>query len=430
MCIIYFLTYKNMTPDNIDQWEKKKSPRERIKEIVDKELADLKMDIQKNNNSNVVQSAHNNPKKQIEKKDTYEVIGGGEIKGEKTKAEEKVEVNPEILKEEMRKDLKTVSSMSSEEIKAELKSYSVEITEKAEDNIIELRKLLNNARNTIAIEDKNSNIIDFHIGTYIQGESKYCTVLAQLDTMTDDEIKDMIQTEEDSDNKISYHVTFPNGDATVISEEELNSWTINKDWENIILNDLPKWDKDVKLITMAYVKTFWTHIVGNWEWQYKAQNKFRKPGEQLYDNQYFEDIKDYSNLPKYSTISVINSDELKRKGFEFKIQTEEEASWIKDRTTRSEATSNGWWATIITLSNDKKVCITATYMYISDWTLIPVGHAMTIRWYDEASEELIISGNEFNNISEIRIPKELFKVLETASPEWTPGVDKTPQPTE
>ena len=186
-----------MTLDNINDQE----TQEPLQEVIQETNEDL-----------------NSLKREIEEGDG---VGTEKIRGKGT--EERIDVNPEILKEEMRKDLKTVSSMSSEEIKAELKSYSVEITEKAEDNIIELRKLLNNARNTIAIEDKNSNIIDFHIGTYIQGESKYCTVLAQLDTMTDDEIKDMIQTEEDSDNKISYHVTFPNGDATVISEEELNS---------------------------------------------------------------------------------------------------------------------------------------------------------------------------------------------------------------
>ena len=36
-----------------------------------------------------------------------------------------------------------------------------------------------------------------------------CSVLAQLDTMSDNEIKDMIQIKEDSDNKLSYYVTFP-----------------------------------------------------------------------------------------------------------------------------------------------------------------------------------------------------------------------------
>jgi hypothetical protein len=109
----------------------------------------------------------------------------------------------------MRKDLKDISMMDSEEIKAELVSYGVEISEENKDNKIKLKNLLINARNIIANEDKNSDIIDFHIGTYTQGKSKYCTVLAQLDTMTDDEIKDMIQIKKDSDNKLSYYVTFP-----------------------------------------------------------------------------------------------------------------------------------------------------------------------------------------------------------------------------
>ena len=109
----------------------------------------------------------------------------------------------------MRKNLRTISLMSYEEIKAELELYGVEIPEEFKNNMNKLKALLNDARNTIAIEDKDSDIVDFHIGTYIQGESKYCSILAQLDTMSNDEIEDMIQIKEDSDNKLSYYVTFP-----------------------------------------------------------------------------------------------------------------------------------------------------------------------------------------------------------------------------
>jgi hypothetical protein len=52
----------------------------------------------------------------------------------------------------------------------------------------------------------------------------------------------MIQTKEDSDNKLSYYITFPkdkwNKSATVkITEEELNSWflTINENWQEKIV---------------------------------------------------------------------------------------------------------------------------------------------------------------------------------------------------
>lgn len=365
-----------------------------------------------------------------DEKETPEV-NSEENGDERTKTRERIEINPEILKEEMRKDLKTVSLMSLEEIETELTSYGVEIPEICKSNIIKLRGLLTDARNTIANEDKNSNIVDFHIGTYIQGKNKYCSVLSQLDTMTDDKIRDMIQIKEDSNNKISYHIRFPNGDTTVITEEELNSWTINEDWQNKVLNDLPKWDKDVRLIIMAYVKIFWTNIIDNWEWQYKAQNRFRAPTEpKLKDNQHFEDIQDYSNLPQYSTIWTLDNDEIKRKGIniDFRTHTANEVSWIEDRVVKTEATRI--WAAIMTFANGKKVCISQGYIYISDWTLIPRWHGMSFRWYDKESEELIVSWSEFNNISEVRIPKELFIFLETASLEWTPGVDKTPQPTE
>lgn len=349
---------------------------------------------------------------------------------------ERIAVNPEILKEEMRKDLKAVSLMNSEEIKAELGSYEVEIPEECKNNIKKLRTLLNNARNTIANEDKNSDIIDFHIGTYTQGKNMCCTVLTQLDTMSDNEIKDMIQIKKDSDNKLSYYVTFPqdkwNDNASVkVTEEELNSWslTINENWHDRILNDLPKGDKDVTLITIAFIKRFWTNIFDNWDRAYKTQNKFRTSTEpKLKDNQHFEDIQDYSNLPLHTTICFLNPDEIRRKGIDFRLQTDEEVSWIENNNIKMKARK--FWASIMSLSNGKKACITKDSIYISDWTLIPNGHAMSFRWYDERSEELIVSWSEFNNISEVRIPRELFIFLETASLEWTPGVDKTPEPTE
>ena len=404
-----------MTLDNINQQEIQNSFDEATQETRES-LDSLKNDI-------------------IEENEKWSGTDKEENWDEKFKTGERIEINPEILKEEMRKDLKDISMMNSEEIKAELVSYGVEISEENKDNKIKLKNLLINARNIIANEDKNSDIIDFHIGTYTQGKSKYCTVLAQLDTMTDDEIKDMIQIKKDSDNKLSYYVTFPqdkwNDNATVkITEEELNSWilTIKENWQDRILDNLPKGDKDVTLITMAFIKRYWNKIIDNWARAYDTQNRFRETAEpKLKDNQYFEDIKDYSNLSKHTTIGLLNPDEIRRKGFDFKIRSEEEVSWIKDKITKMEATLL-WWAAIMTLSNGKKACITGTYMYISDWTLITNGHAMSLRWYDEKTEELIVSGSEFNNISEVRIPKELFIFLETASLEWTPGVDRTPEP--
>ena len=53
---------------------------------------------------------------------------------------------------------------------------------------------------------------------------------------------------------------------------------------------------------------------------------------------------------------------------------------------------------------------------------------MSIRGYDDATGELVISGSEFNNMSEIRIPGELSRYLEAASTAETPGVANTPEP--
>ena len=357
-----------MTTDNIwnkiDNWENPESLEDIIKwieKVTQENLELLKKQISIWNDKNETTATGEKASETDE--------NGIETTVTRERTEERIEVNPKILEKEMSKHLKTVSLMSSEEIKEELESYGVEITEKEENNIISLRKLLNEARNTIANEDKNSDIIDFHIGTFTQYEkSKYCAVLAQLDNMTDDEIRDMIEFKEESN---SYRIIFPNGDYTDITEEALNSWSVTVDWENRILNDLPKGDKDVKLITMAYVQKFWTYIVDNWERQYKVNNKFREATEPKYmDNQYFEDIQDYTKLSEYwiNVVSVLNNDELKRKGFDFIFEPKTDIPRIEDKATKNEAKES---AAITTLSNGKNICITATYMYISDWTLIP-----------------------------------------------------------
>ena len=138
-----------------------------------------------------------------------------------------------------------------------------------------------------------------------------------------------------------------------------------------------------------------------------------------------EMITDYKSL-EGSIVSCLSSDELKRKGFDVKQLKSEDLSWIPNKTDRLLAQmSEGF---VYTLDNGQRACITPIGIFLENGTKFAQKHAMEIRRYDEKTNELLISGNEFNNMSELRIPTELLQFCETASLPGTPGVDKTPDP--
>ena len=85
------------------------------------------------------------------------------------------------------------------------------------------------------------------------------------------------------------------------------------------------------------------------------------------------------------------------------------------------------WATF-ELSNGLKGCIGKGGIQLSNGTRIVGFHALSVRRFDEKTNELVVSQNEFGNLSELRIPIELAKFLETASTPDAPGVKRTPIP--
>ena len=333
-------------------------------------------------------------------------------------------------------NLKDISQMSAEEMVAELQSYGIKPKSLNTESLV---FELTDARRERAIHDVGSNKVDGRIGTFAQNKTGVCTVLAQIGAMKEEEIKQLYVFSEghDFDNPMTaengekyWDIRFPidgeNGQTIRITENEIKSGKIEMEelGQKVTVREFPEGDWDITAITMAFVKRFGSGIVQSGEWAYITRNRFTKPEETKFkDNQYLEKITDYKSL-EGSVIGGLNSDELKRKGFEVKNLQNEDLSWIPNKTNRTIARmSEGF---IYTLQNGLKACVSKHGVFLSDGRKIEQKHAMEIRRYDEQTNELLISGSEFTNISEVRLPVELLQFFETASIPGTPGVSETP----
>ena len=335
------------------------------------------------------------------------------------------------------KTLKDINLMTMEEMLSELQSYGYE----NQDNISErkIKNILAKLRTERTKYDENSDIVDGHIGTYTQGKSYYCSLLAKLDSMDDKQIKDLFVFDEgcDFDNpmlddngekywKIKFPVDIGTEDFVIITEKELQNRavTVLENGNEREVADFPEGDEDVILLTMAYVKRFGTNITDNGAWLFETQKNFTKPDELTeIDNQYLEDLEDFSRITENYALNLLNKDELERKG----ISTDSSSADLSWLSPEQRLNMVEIWGSFV-LSNGIKGCYGKSGILLSDGTKITGFHALSIRGYDEERKEIIISGNDFNNLTETRIPIELAKFLEISSKPNFPGADKTPQP--
>lgn len=296
---------------------------------------------------------------------------------------------------EENKKLKDSTQMSKEEIIAELDTYGI----KQDNNLslVQLRKILNEVRDERSNYDSNSDIVDGHIGTFVQGDNSMCTLLSLLDTMTDEQIKNLYEQKVDDNGKIYYEVTFPrdkeSGHTVIITQEELDNKSITVE-DNDELREVVGFstgDADVTLLEMAYTKRFGTDLFDNGGWINVTKNKILSKNPKRPDfksNKNLENIQDYSKIPQKTTIASLKIDEIADKGLA--IRTE--------------------------LPDGRQALFTTGKIIISDGTEINLDHAMSVRRFDAETNELIVSGNSFNSSSELRLPAELLKYFEMSLP--------------
>ncbi len=291
------------------------------------------------------------------------------------------------------KSLKDVTQMSQNEILEELSSYGIRTSEK--NSTQELKNILNSIREERSNYDINSDITDGHIGTFVQGNNAMCTFLSLIETMSDEQIKELYTQKTDKDGNVYYEVTFPqdkaSGKSVIVTQEELNNKAINIE-ENGKTREVVGFstgDTDVTMLEMAYTKRFGTDLFDNGGWiNVTKNNVMGSPDSEFVANRNLENIKDFSKIPHNTTISALKVEDIFEKGI--MMQTE--------------------------LQDGRFANISASKIFISDGTEINMGHAMSVRGFDKNTNELIISGNSFNSSTETRIPIELMKYFEMSLP--------------
>lgn len=125
-----------------------------------------------------------------------------------------------------------------------------------------LRKAVSIARIERNEVDKNSDKVDFHAGTFNQGDLGSCAMLSQVNGLSDDKLKRIIKEKNDDNGKKYYEVTFPidtnSGISVRVSEEELKNQSIDiaDAGKTHMISGFTRGDADVTLLEMAYVKRF------------------------------------------------------------------------------------------------------------------------------------------------------------------------------
>ncbi len=129
-----------------------------------------------------------------------------------------------------------------------------------EDEKTAYQKQLNN------LNDENSNVVDWHIGTFNQGINGTCSLLAKIINMSDEELREFYTRIED-ENGIYYRFDFPGDNKehpVYVSQEELESGIVKLDETGERVNvGCSEGDYDVTLIEMAYLKRYGDKITRN-----------------------------------------------------------------------------------------------------------------------------------------------------------------------
>jgi len=224
---------------------------EKIKTEGDPKEQDIKAD----DNCNVQEMSEEQKKKIKEqflnKKKTYNIE-----KMQNIQAKPNFEVGaPE------QKDLKMIETMSKEEIIEELQRYDSNFKVEETTTLEVLRKFLQEARSFNIKNDSQSDVIDYHVGTFMQGGHGTCTVLSKINGLSDEALKKIYQEEPEGSG--NYRVTFPldygnEEKSIIITKEELEKGEITI--EGKLLSGFSEGDKDVTLLEMAFMKRFGTYI--------------------------------------------------------------------------------------------------------------------------------------------------------------------------
>ena len=162
--------------------------------------------------------------------------------------------------------LKSLNIMKREEKIAELKTYfpDEEFDSLSDDEIMER---ISAARTSLILYDKGSDDIDYHIGTFFQGNHGSCGLLSQIAQLSDDDLHKIIEKGEDEKGTY-YDVTFPMHyghpeESVRLYEEDVKAdiFRLGEGDNETEIHGFSMGDNTVRLLEMAYAKKFGTKIL-------------------------------------------------------------------------------------------------------------------------------------------------------------------------
>ena len=286
---------------------------------------------------------------------------------------------------EEKKDFKHPSQMSEDEIQNELKNFSW--TEDDYD-LSELRRTRN-------LLDKNSKVIDWHVGTFNQGTFGTCTILATVNGMPDEDLKKLYAQKSDKEGNIYYEVNFPqdNGKKPIkVTQEELENHAIKYKRKEFF--GFSPGDADVSLIEMAYVKRYGSDILFSGE--QPAIVLQRITGNKDAKAYYLNITEDMLINDKVKTIGIANDNQLKQN---------------KNFKDNKLVLSSGETVRLEHSNSDNVENVGDQRLILPDGTVLYDRHSYSVKSYDPKTKELTIV-NPHESSTEIKIPFEVLQLLE------------------
>lgn len=281
------------------------------------------------------------------------------------------------------KHLKNIPQMSEEEIQTELALYNKDKKD---------AKMLRNFRKERNNIDQNSDVVDWHIGTFNQGSHHDCSLLARIENLSDEDLKNIYCKKQDKKGNIYYEVNFPsdNNKKTVkITQEELDYMAIKYKGDEI--TGFSTGDKDVLLLEMAYIKRYGKSIIDN--------------GLTLKDSLLIftqnKEIKEYNEI---SEEQLINN-----KVKSLCLLSTEQLKHYKNIDNEEVVLDSGAKARLFEKNGDIEI-VGQQRLKLPDGTLIYGKHAYAVKSYNPETKELVLS-NPAENSTDIVVPFEALKLF-------------------
>ena len=282
------------------------------------------------------------------------------------------------------KKLKNLPQMSDEELEAEMDLYGLDIKD-GRENFRAIRRERNNI-------DQNSNIIDYHIGTFNQGFLCDCSLLARIENLTDEDLKNIYTQKKDRKGNIYYEVNFPsdNGKKPVkVTEKELNGMSIKYKGEEI--TGFSTGDKDVRLLEMAYIKRYGSDIINNGIMPEIPITQFANDYEAEH---YLEITEDMLKNDKVKSLCLLDPGLLKK---------------LRNIENGEITFESGQKGQLYDKKSELEI-IGQQRLQLPDGTIIYGQHAYAVKNYNPDTKELTLS-NPIENSTEIVVPFEALKLF-------------------